>query len=314
NYKFGGKELQESGMYDFGARNYMPDVGRWFGADPLAELAPDLSPYRYAFNNPISFTDPTGMYEDNYGGGDYYDDSDPEIIRDGFIDTGNCSCNSLWEDLQNIGDWKIGFGGESGDGAYNDLMADMSHENGSNDMMNDAVQDAYQNDGPGPRKRSSQSPNFPGYRPPLPSPGLVMMDSVWDVVGIWLANSESENKYATYALGAAAIVVSKGRATDDVLKMETRVFRAVDNAELASINKTGKFLIKNGGTEAKYFANSLANAHKFGKQLYPNGYTVVEATIYNSNNPMKYWSPTTDGIGAFIFNQKILKAVKPIKP
>ncbi|MDP9958128.1 YD repeat-containing protein, partial [Epilithonimonas hungarica] len=32
NYKFGGKELQESGMYDFGARNYMPDVGRWFGA------------------------------------------------------------------------------------------------------------------------------------------------------------------------------------------------------------------------------------------------------------------------------------------
>ncbi|MDP9957294.1 hypothetical protein J2X97_002960 [Epilithonimonas hungarica] len=63
------------------------------------------------------------MYEDNYGGGDYYDDSDPEIIREGFIDTGHCSCNSLWEDLQNIGDWKISFGGESGDGAYNDFIA-----------------------------------------------------------------------------------------------------------------------------------------------------------------------------------------------
>jgi RHS repeat-associated protein len=69
NYKFGGKELQETGMYDFGARNYMPDVGRWFNSDPMAELSPDLSPYRYAFNNPISFTDPDGMYED-------YDDYD----------------------------------------------------------------------------------------------------------------------------------------------------------------------------------------------------------------------------------------------
>jgi len=93
-----------------------------------------------------------------------------------------------------------------------------------------------------------------------------------------------------------------------------KVFRAVDQAELASIKNTGKFLIKNGGTEAKYFANTLENAHAFGKQLYPDGHTIVEGIIYKSNNPMKYWSPNTDGIGAFIFNQKILKAVKPIIP
>jgi len=146
NYKFGGKELQESGFYDFGARNYMPDVGRWFGADPLAELAPDMSPYRYAFNNPISFTDPTGMYEDNYGGGDYYDDSDrePDAVLPYFhLDTGVCGdCESLRKDLEHISDWKIdfsfGYGGESGDGAYNDFMADMSHENGSDMGSHDA--------------------------------------------------------------------------------------------------------------------------------------------------------------------------------
>lgn len=145
NYKFGGKELQETGMYDFGARNYMPDVGRWFGADPMAELSPDLSPYRYAFNNPISFTDPDGMYEDDYGGGDYYDDSDrePDFELPHF-NTDLCSCNSILENIEKIFDgsakvdFSFGYGGESGDGAYNDFMEDMRMENGSNDMMNDA--------------------------------------------------------------------------------------------------------------------------------------------------------------------------------
>jgi RHS repeat-associated protein len=62
-YKFGSKELQEFGAYDFGARMYMSDIGRWFAADPMAEANPGLSVYRYGFNNPIMFTDPNGMLE-----------------------------------------------------------------------------------------------------------------------------------------------------------------------------------------------------------------------------------------------------------
>lgn len=61
NYKYNGKELQETGMYDYGARMYMPDIGRWGVVDPLSEKYPNFSPYTYCLDDPIMLTDPTGM-------------------------------------------------------------------------------------------------------------------------------------------------------------------------------------------------------------------------------------------------------------
>jgi len=42
---------------------YQPELGRWMAVDPMAELNPELTPYRYAFNNPVRFTDFIGLWE-----------------------------------------------------------------------------------------------------------------------------------------------------------------------------------------------------------------------------------------------------------
>ncbi|HMT00441.1 MAG TPA: RHS repeat-associated core domain-containing protein, partial [Saprospiraceae bacterium] len=67
DYGYNGKELQNDlinnkkpDCYDYGARMYDPQLGRWHVVDPLAFKYSALSPYCYVGNRPIISIDPDG--------------------------------------------------------------------------------------------------------------------------------------------------------------------------------------------------------------------------------------------------------------
>jgi len=69
-YGFNGKEKDdelkgEGNSYDYGARMYDPRVGIWFAVDKMRMKAPDWSPYRFAFDNPLRYKYSDGNWEED---------------------------------------------------------------------------------------------------------------------------------------------------------------------------------------------------------------------------------------------------------
>lgn len=99
-FLYNGKELQDDldlRWYDYGARMYMPDLGRFGAMDPLTDLMVSWSPYHYTYNNPINFTDPSGMLPaDRLGGWSKdFNQGFPEWGRQAiFDDRKPCICGS----------------------------------------------------------------------------------------------------------------------------------------------------------------------------------------------------------------------------
>ncbi|MFX1704775.1 DUF6443 domain-containing protein [Chitinophaga sp. CC14] len=68
-YKFNAKELQSKEMvdgtgldwHDYGPRMYDAQTGHWNTIDPLSRLEYGVSPYAYTRDNPVRYSDPSGL-------------------------------------------------------------------------------------------------------------------------------------------------------------------------------------------------------------------------------------------------------------
>nr|WP_315031176.1 RHS repeat-associated core domain-containing protein [uncultured Chryseobacterium sp.] len=115
SYKYNGKELQETGMFDYGWRHYMPDLGRWNGIDQLAEKYHSTSPYAYVANNPVSRFDVDGRW----------------FREDGSIDTSGRTPSftggrAMMTSFYGSNPWEGGSGNSFGNTqAYTDIMTAM---------------------------------------------------------------------------------------------------------------------------------------------------------------------------------------------
>src|SRR6201985_1895338 len=65
-YGFNGKENDddvkgEGNQQDYGMRIYDPRLGRFLSVDPLTPKYPELTPYQFASNSPVSGIDQDGL-------------------------------------------------------------------------------------------------------------------------------------------------------------------------------------------------------------------------------------------------------------
>ena len=93
-HQYLGQEKQDEfglNWLDFNFRQYDPQLGRFHQIDPLADAISAITPYQYAFNNPILFSDPSGLMPDegDDGGGEFMGGGGPRPRKRGTKKAGN---------------------------------------------------------------------------------------------------------------------------------------------------------------------------------------------------------------------------------
>ncbi|AZA51545.1 RHS repeat-associated core domain-containing protein [Chryseobacterium sp. G0201] len=236
NNKYNGKELQETGLYDYGWRNYMPDIARWNGIDQLAENYLSTSPYAYVMNNPINLMDPDGRASEAWLA------EAPDWLRDSWTNTPNGS-NSYW--YNNGSGFTSYDGGPKGGGGGRSIMYGSTVGYGGGFTMGDGIYtlpplvlsgygtsktwgSALSNynlnhssifNGIAGMQTAWNKSMFDAGRSlsigELDRGGIMMIGGtgdplgVFDIAGQYLSNLEPQNRYAAMAIGLFAAVALK---------------------------------------------------------------------------------------------------------
>jgi RHS repeat-associated protein len=301
-YLYNKKELQEEfGEYDYGARFYDPVIGRWTSVDPLAEVSMSWSPYKYGLDNPIRFIDLYGLSEDEQE--DYFSKHRVGGKHDYIA---------------------VDYGEEGGGGPPPDWVMDNKTHEARYDPNVHKASDVKKGEtyigktgsyiavGGAEIHLKADGSWVPASMDNGTDPRNVLRDlgigKGWDTFADIL-------EFTTGLLGGGFGGLEEVGATlledsgSETVSGGTSVFRAVDAAEAKSISSTGQFLINEGGTQGKYFAQSLEDAHWYGSKLYPEGYSIVRGSVQEPIG--EFWHPNVD-IGAYFFPTDFLLNVTPI--
>jgi RHS repeat-associated protein len=71
NFGYTGARLAIAGLYDMRARFYSPAIGRFLSTDPIGSSG-GVNLYAYVGNDPLNFTDPSGLMAEGFGQGIEY--------------------------------------------------------------------------------------------------------------------------------------------------------------------------------------------------------------------------------------------------
>ncbi len=288
-YLYNSKELQSSGNLDYGWRQYMPDLARWFGMDQLSEGYHTASPYGYVLNNPVSFIDPDGRDVNPTPGGYEFRGNDIQYLMN-YLQSGSNVRSLLgglssWGSKEQNGDfwsyfgsWQQWGGSSSGGGGsiYVTTVGDGAIGATPYDIQEIVFTKTRVTNNFMTRDQQAQLDL--AWR----QPGRAeMLSSMWDVLGIVIANKISpENQTQALGLAALAVILTKGKAAPGLIKGEaTGAYYSV-----AYEMKLAENLYPKGSYYAHFkaantsLANAMASDATFAKSITDLGIVIPKSS------------------------------------